>query len=373
MKSDSYFAILQYALEEKGALPMPTQEGNTVYLQILNDAEVRNHLKTNRVIRFYSKNAQVTGQTMATQIWMGDYHVREKNVIANFKQLADNSMGVKRIGVLRADIDNLGQAFVNGFLRKDEENPTKYFTISRTATFSRRLSQFFKYHLNGILDGSVALPIQHFSLDGENNESARNVMIIYSGGDDLFLVGAWNEIIECAMDIRKTFAVYAQNTLTLSAGVGIFHDSYPLIRMAKETGELEDAAKQIVDGKKDAISLFGEDSIEHTYHWEEFEEKVVGEKLRFLQKHLGIKQEGEDTNTAFLYQILNLLRNTSEEINLARFAYALARRIEGKKETEEQKIMQREFCDKMYRWYLKETDRKQLITAIYLYVYLYRK
>ena len=70
--------------------------------------------------------------------------------------------------------------------------------------------------------------------------------------------------------------------------------------------------------------------------------------------------------------MLNLLRNAEEQINLARFAYALARRVDKREDNEDKKAMQREFCDKMYAWYLNPEDRNQLITAIYLYVYLYR-
>ncbi|MBO5302321.1 MAG: type III-A CRISPR-associated protein Cas10/Csm1 [Peptococcaceae bacterium] len=372
LKPDSYFAILRNAIAGKGALPMPKYDGSTVYLQVLSEKEMKEFLKESDVVRFYSKNNQVTGQTMATYIWMGEYHVRGDYSVASVADLAKAGKGVQRIGVLRADVDNLGQAFVSGFLRKNEEDPAKYLTISRTATLSRSLSRFFKYHLNGILDGTAELPTERFSLEGTDKTAPRQVMIIYSGGDDLFIVGAWNEIIECAMDIQKAFSAYAQDTLTISAGIGIFGDSYPLIRMAEETGGLEDAAKKIAGGDKNAIALFGEDRIAHTYHWDIFEQKVVGEKLRFLQTHLGTKQDGEDTNTAFLYQMLNLLRNAEEQINLARFAYALARRVDKREDNEDKKAMQREFCDKMYAWYLNEEDRNQLITAIYLYVYLYR-
>ena len=49
-----------------------------------------------------------------------------------------------------ADIDNLGEAFVSGF--KNEENQDRYVTLSRTATFSRKLSMFFKYHINHLLE-----------------------------------------------------------------------------------------------------------------------------------------------------------------------------------------------------------------------------
>lgn len=369
LKEQSYFAIVSQRLAERGSLPLPTLNQPTAYLQVLTETEMRDWLKRGMPIRFYSKNNQVTGKTMATHIWMGDYHVRGDYTVATFAQLAQKSKGIKRIGVLRADIDNLGQAFVSGFLREKEKNPAKYLTISRTATLSRSLSMFFKYYLNGILSGNANLPVQRFSLDGSEKAAARQVMIIYSGGDDLFLVGAWNEVLECAVDIQKVFACYTQNTLTLSAGIGIFGDTYPLIRMAEETGKLEDAAKHIADGKKNAVSLFGADWIPHTYHWDEFENGVVQEKLRFLQQHLGTKQEKEETNTAFLYQILGLLRNADEQINLARYAYALARRVQRAEDQTQQRV----FCDKMYAWYLAPQHRQQLITAIYLYVYLYRK
>lgn len=369
LRTQAYFAVMLRPLPGKGALPLPTLVPSAVYLQVLTENEIREGLKSDALVRFYSKNNQVTGKTMATHIWMGDYHVREDYSVASFAQLAQNSKGVKRIGVLRADIDNLGQAFVSGFLREQEINSAKYLTISRTATLSRSLSMFFKYYLNGILNGAAKLPIARFSLDGTEKDAARQVMIIYSGGDDLFLVGAWNEVIECAIDIQKIFSIYTQNTLTLSAGIGIFDDNYPLLRMAEESGGLEDAAKHIGDHKKNAVAIFGADKIEHTYHWDEFENGVIQEKLRFLQAYLGTKQDAEKTNTAFLYQLLGLLRDADEEINLARYAYALSRRVHKADDKEQQRL----FCDKMYGWYLEPCHRKQLITAIYLYVYLYRE
>jgi len=368
LREQVYFAVLSEPLAGKGALPLPSLDQTTVYLQVLAEEEMREWLKSNAVVRFYGKNNQVTGKTMATHIWMGDYHVRGDYRVASFAQLAQNSKGVKRIGVLRADIDNLGQAFVSGFLREQEINSAKYLTISRTATLSRSLSMFFKYHLNGILSGTAKLPISRFSLDGTEKAAARQVMIIYSGGDDLFLVGAWNEVIECAIDIQKAFSLYTQNTLTLSAGIGIFDDNYPLIRMAEESGGLEDAAKHIKDHTKNAVAIFGTDKIEHTYHWDEFENGVVQEKLRFLQAYLGTKQDEEETNTAFLYRLLSFLRDAEEQINLARYAYALSRMVHRSDDKERQRV----FCDNMYRWYLEPYHRRQLITAIYLYVYLYR-
>lgn len=63
-------------------------------------------------------------------------------------------------------------------------------TLSRTAALSRQLSLFFKRYMRQILtEGS---PLQ--------------VSVVYSGGDDVFLLGAWNHVIEAALRIRNSFA-----------------------------------------------------------------------------------------------------------------------------------------------------------------------
>lgn len=72
-------------------------------------------------------------------MWVGDYTTGQ-----SFEELAKTSEGIQRIGVLRADVDNLGQTFVGGF-------DNKYTTISRTAALSRQLSLFFKLHINYLL------------------------------------------------------------------------------------------------------------------------------------------------------------------------------------------------------------------------------
>ena len=53
--------------------------------------------------------------------------------------------GIRRLGVLRADVDNLGSVFAHGL-------PDDKASISRTATLSRALSYFFKHEINGILE-----------------------------------------------------------------------------------------------------------------------------------------------------------------------------------------------------------------------------
>ena len=47
-------------------------------------------------------------------------------------------------------------------------------------------------------------------------------MIVYSGGDDVFLAGAWNEVIAVFMDLRKSLERFTQGTLTISGGIGVY-------------------------------------------------------------------------------------------------------------------------------------------------------
>ena len=56
--------------------------------------------------------------------------------------------------------------------------------LFRAAAFSRQMSLFFKYHINGLLQGLW-------------------VSIVYAGGDDVFLVGAWNHTLQAALRIQK--------------------------------------------------------------------------------------------------------------------------------------------------------------------------
>lgn len=60
-------------------------------------------------------------------------------------------------------------------------------------------------------------------------------MIVYSGGDDVFLAGAWNEVIAAFMDLRKALETFTLGTLTISGGIGVYQDSYPIHVMAQET------------------------------------------------------------------------------------------------------------------------------------------
>ncbi|MCD8150784.1 MAG: type III-A CRISPR-associated protein Cas10/Csm1, partial [Clostridiales bacterium] len=325
--------------------------------------------KGNGYIRSYGKNKMFTGKHLASKIWVGDYTTGD-----TFEELAEASTGIRRIGILRADVDNLGRAFVSGFER--EKNQNRYVTLSRTAALSRQLSMFFKFHINDIL----AHP--DFTLNGIPKQ-VRKVSIVYSGGDDLFLVGAWDDVLEASVDIRNAFERYTEGTLSISAGIGLYYHKYPIHVSAFEVAGLEDESKQVPG--KNAITFLpdgethlekeadGKDSFrisDGTYSWPVFLGKVINEKYRILS---GFFQNSEDRGRSFLYHLLELVRKQDDKINLARYVYLLARMEPDKEASQTERQRYKDFSEKMYEWIQDEKDCRQLKTAITLYAYSVRE
>ena len=230
---------------------------------------------------------------------------------------------------------------------------------------------FFKYHINSLLkEGGYSILEEEAQMEREDDR--RNALIVYSGGDDIFVVGAWDDIIGFAVDLHDNLMEYSQDTLKISAGIGIYPSKYPISIMARETGLLEESAKSM-EGKN-AVALFNE---KYTFSWEEFIENVVEEKLYFIQKYF---KNIDDKGKNFLYNLLELIRRRKEDkINIARFAYFLGRmepkaqREDTKEKIEEKRNQHRAFSQKMYEWIRVEKDAKELEMAIYLYVYTKRE
>lgn len=316
------------------------------YLNADTEKELRQRISSQpEYIRSYVKNNMYTGVSVSTKLWVGDY-----SAAGTLEELVSGGKGISRLGVLRADVDNLGQAFVSGF---DE----KYQTLSRSAAFSRKLSVFFKLHINDILKKGT------YSIDGQAGE--RSAAIIYSGGDDLFVVGAWKDVLEFAIDLYQAFQTFSQGTLTLSAGYGLFQPKYPISYIAGQTGELEDLAKRM-DGKN-AIALFDEENV---YHWDTFIDTVLGEKFRIIKTFF---EESPERGETFLYNLLELLKNRTEIINLARIAYVLSRMEPDEDADDKVKEDYRVFSQTLYQWMKDEEDSRQAVTAIYIYAYLIRE
>lgn len=321
---DSYFIV------RTGSKGLPIPFGCTI--ESVNSVEEI----TGDYIRLYRKRAASDPGTGAISLWVGDY-ASKANTLEEMANAAKDAGRIERIGVLRADVDNLGTAFSSGF--KSSSN----ISIMKTAALSRQLSLFFKHHLNQLM-----------------KDKDYNATICYSGGDDLFIIGEWNNIIDLAIDISGSFSRFSEQTLSISGGIGIYDSKYPISRIAYDTAEMEDRSKK--HPGKNAITIFED----NTYGWQEFEKEVIGEKHKVISDFFN-NQDTRGMN--FLYNLLELIRNQTERINFARFIYTLSRLEPNKSAEQGEKDQYKHFAEKMIEWIKNEKDRKQMITAVMLYVY----
>lgn len=342
---NDYFTVM--CKPEQNALPLPGQR----YLVADTKESLLKRMKDDYYVRCYTKNNIYTGKHVTTKLWVGDYNAGEKG--DTFEKLAKQAEGVERIAVLRADVDNLEEAFVHGFERNGDR---KYVTLSRTATLSRQISLFFKCYINRILgNGEESI----FS-----GQKERNVVIIYSGGNEVFLAGAWNDVMAAFMDLKEAWSKFSLGTLTISGGIGIYQPKHPLNVMAGEVEKLMWCAKNT--SNKNAVTIFEKDQ---NYPWEIFQKKIIKEKLQTLTDYF---ENTDEQGMTFLYHLTELLRNSGESINIARYVYLLSR-MEPEDSSGGNLEAYQIFSKKMYEWSKTEEEKRELITAIYLYVYLHRK
>lgn len=339
------FAVFDELPEQSGAngaqLALPFDRTLVLY-------DRASYLRKSPVVkRLYTKNTWDAGLNLSTHIWLGDYTADMRG--KGFSSYADQGVtlgeaqGIKRLGVLRADVDNLGTAFASGI-------PVDKASISRTATLSRALSYFFKHKINDILAAG-----------------SYRAQVIYSGGDDLFVVGNWSDVLYAALDIREALREFTGNdSLTISAGVGMFDEKYPIARMAAETGELEDAAKMHEERDaqgnahlKDAVALWRGDSV---FSWTDLAD-IVEPRMREVSEAF----KAHDKGKAFVYKMISLLRNYDQVASAPRLAYLLARSFEDDEQSRDL------LCNKFYAWAADEKQRRCLVAALEWYVYSIRE
>jgi CRISPR-associated protein Csm1 len=174
--------------------------------------------------------------------------------IKPFEKLAKDSQGIPRLGVFRADVDNLGKLFAEG-LGNDA-------TLSRIASLSFAISLFFEGWV-----GKIA--------ETRNNANGDRLYAIYSGGDDLFFVGSWNEVVEFAWQVNEDLKKYTGGHpgIHISGGMALVTEKYPLAKAAKDAEHAESAAKGLTwwdasgaRRKKNVFSFLGQ-----PLPWSEFQ------------------------------------------------------------------------------------------------------
>lgn len=180
----------------------------------------------------------------------------------NFEELAglesedDKGKGFHKLGVLRMDVDGMGGVFANGM---------KGMPLSAFSTISAYLDIFFAGYLNKIR---------------EDNDFKDDIMILYSGGDDIFAVGKWDKIILFSEKISQKFKEFVNHRekISISGGIAIANAKYPISKFAQDAGEAEHNAKHFNNNQKNAICFLGE-----TVSWEKEFEFVREMKENFVR------------------------------------------------------------------------------------------
>lgn len=161
----------------------------------------------------------------------------------SFEELASRPEKMSALGVLKADIDNLGALF-----HSVTSGPFYSKGLARQVTLSRMLDAFWTLWLPAEL---------------KNKPKFNDIYTVFAGGDDLFLIGQWNAIIDFAFYLRERFEQYTCNNpgITLSAGIAILKPGEVISKFYDLSEQALDLSKDYADDKgniKNALTLFGE-------------------------------------------------------------------------------------------------------------------
>ncbi len=193
--------------------------------------------------------------------------------IEDFKHLAqmscqDEDAGIKALMCLKGDVDNMGIFFA-------QQDESSFYKIN----FISRLIDYF------------------FSVKTSQMMKNKNIYTVFAGGDDIFLLGAWDEILDFAKELDKEFKNFAKgSSLSLSMGMVLFKSSVPINYIAKTSEDLLENAKEL-DGK-DALSLFGE-----CVKWKDYKDKELQDFYSLLITY----DEKNILSTGFIYALLDFI------------------------------------------------------------------
>ncbi len=202
----------------------------------------------------------------------------DEGAIVDFEELAKRAIrekdgekrGVEALAVLKADVDDMGR-----FIR--ERDVTDSF--ENFATFSKGLDNFFSIEVPALMA-----------------KEYKDTYTIFAGGDDLFLIGAWHEMLDLAKDITDEFERFTKKELTLSLGIILVKPNTPVNYLARKSEEALESSKEMAG--KAAITLFGETAKIKEYRKEG---NAFCETLKLTDT------ETMELPAAFMYRLLELL------------------------------------------------------------------
>jgi CRISPR-associated protein Csm1 len=177
-------------------------------------------------------------------ILAGEARQRQKNENGDI-----SLVGKSFLGALKADVDNLGLIFSIGL--------GDALTFTRFACLSRMLNHFFSDYLVKRIESEF-----------------KDMYIIFAGGDDLFLLGPWTQLIHFTREVGRAFQRYVADNpeVTLSAGIAIAKSRLPVPGIAAlAKTHLEESKDKSVSGVmlKNAVTAF-----DTTVSWADFDKLI---------------------------------------------------------------------------------------------------
>jgi len=204
----------------------------------------------------------------------------DKGEIVTFEDLAKNSCngfktGVKALMALKGDVDSMG-LFI-----KDSDVTNSF---ARFNFFARMVDYFFSVKASKMMED-------------------KNLYTVFAGGDDIFILGAWDEVLEFAKELRSEFMKFASGSeLTFSVGMVMTKPNKPINFVADVSEKALERAKNykpaqdFKDKEKNAITLFGQ-----TVGFDEYQENIL--KDFKIIKDMADRYPNE-FNTAFWYRLI---------------------------------------------------------------------
>ncbi|MBE0448927.1 MAG: type III-A CRISPR-associated protein Cas10/Csm1 [Actinobacteria bacterium] len=258
--------------------------------------------------------------------FIANYVPKNKNgKIKTFNEIADEAKGTKYLGVLKADVDRLGLIFSRGL----GENAS----ISRLSVLSRMLDLFFTGYLPWLIKSDY-----------------QTVYIVYSGGDDLLLVGPWDTLFDLSWRLYKDFREYTANnaSITLSAGLALTTKKTPVWHMADAA---EEQIKKSKNKGRDRLTVFNT-----AFKWDKY--NALADNANTLAEGM---DASDGVSTSLVYSLLQFCpcedpidsiarpsnKPKNDALNRARLTYQIARHLENKEQESPQRKKLRELLIKL--------------------------
>jgi len=216
--------------------------------------------------------------------------------------------GVEAIGVFKGDVDFMGN-FIQGLDERAKKiNVTASF--SKFNFFSRLMNYFFSVYAPYLMKTKY-----------------KKIYTIFAGGDDIYIVGSWDEVSKFIKEFRNDFIRFCENQMKLSGGFVVTKPNKPINFISRVVEEAESEAKDYkkeqdyLDKEKNALCTFRE-----VVSFDEYIKEEIDNLFDKYKDYL---------NTAFLYRLLefaymskNIDKNPLNAMWISKFEYSFRRNLE---------------------------------------------